>query len=290
MAEMDWDFSLEKRLSQLNPELHRLFASAVFAMKNVLSNYRQFFPEYTDHSIFHSLNVISFCNRLIADRLDRLNADEIFVLLMSCYLHDAGMGIRMKDYERFSARIDFGDWFETHPSGDIAELIRNFHHEFSGQFIHKYAQFLEIPSPEHEQAIVQVARGHRKTDLMDEQAYPADFRLPNGNTVCLPYLAAMIRLADEIDVAADRNPVLLYDIDVLTDARQIMENKKVQAIRRMAISDTAFTLEVCTEEAVVWQEIRKMAEKMQNTLDYCRSVVNNRTPYVITQEKVILRR
>ena len=53
------------------------------------------------------------------------------------------------------------------------------------------------------------------------------------------------------------------------------------------ISDSAFTLEVCTEEAVVRQEIRKMAEKMQSTLDYCRTVVNSRTPYRITQEKVL---
>ena len=53
---------------------------------------------------------------------------------------------------------------------------------------------------------------------MDESEYPAALRVPDGNTVCLPYLAALIRLADEIDVAAARNPTLLYDIESLTDA------------------------------------------------------------------------
>ena len=288
MAETNRDFRLEKRLRELSPELHGRFVDTVYALNNGLSNYKLFFPEYTDHSILHSMNVISFCNRLIADRLDSMNADEIFILLMSCYLHDTGMGITMKDFESFSARIDFGDWFETHSPEDLPELIRAFHHEFSGRFIHRYARLFEIPSPEYEHAIIQVARGHRKTDLMDEKEYPADFRLPNGNTICLPYLAAMIRLADEIDVAADRNPVLLYNIADLTDAHQILENKKVQAIRRMTISDSAFTLEVCTEEAKVRQEIRVLAEKMQHTLDYCRTVVNSRTPYRITQEKVLL--
>ena len=289
MAETNRDFRLEKRLRLLNPELHRRFADTVTALNNGLSKYKRFFPEYTDHSILHSMNVIGFCNRLIADRIDALNADEIYILLMSCYLHDAGMGISVKDYENFSARIDFGDYFETHSRGDIPELIRAFHQEFSGQYIHRYAGLFEIPSPEHEQAIIRVVRGHRRTDLMDENVYPAEFRLPNGNTVCLPYLAAMIRLADEVDVAADRNLILLYDIRLLTDEYQIMVNKTVQAIRRMEISDSAFTLEVSTEEGEISALIRKVAEKIQSTLDYCRKVVNNRTPYMITQEKVLIR-
>jgi hypothetical protein len=285
---MDYNFEMETYLKQLNPELHRRFRDAMFPMGNGLSKYKMYFPEFTDHTILHSMNVISFCSRLIGDRLDHLNADEVYILLMACYLHDSGMGIMRKDYEAFSDRIDFGDYFMTHDRTDLSAVIRDFHHEFSAQFIRKYAAIFDIPSPEHEQAIVQVVRGHRITDLTDEREYPADFRVPDGNSVCLPYLAAIVRLADEIDVAADRNPVLLYDISRLTDDRQIRENKKVQAVRRLKITDSDFILEVSTSEEEIRTEIGKLADKMQNTLDYCRAVVSSRTSFTITQEKVRL--
>ena len=285
---MDYNFEMETYLKQLNPELHRRFRDAMFPMGNGLSKYKMYFPEFTDHTILHSMNVISFCSRLIGDRLDHLNADEVYILLMACYLHDSGMGIMRKDYEAFSDRIDFGDYFMTHDRTDLSAVIRDFHHEFSAQFIRKYAAIFDIPSPEHEQAIVQVVRGHRITDLTDEREYPADFRVPDGNSVCLPYLAAIVRLADEIDVAADRNPVLLYDISRLTDDRQIRENKKVQAVRRLKITDSDFILEVSTSEEEIRTEIGKLADKMQNTLDYCRTVVSSRTSFTITQEKVRL--
>jgi len=123
---------------------------------------------------------------------------------------------------------------------------------------------------------------------MDEKEYPADFRVPDGNTVCLPYLAAMIRLADEIDVSAARNPLLLYDIDALKNESDVLEFKRHRAIRRLDILDPAFVLEVSTAEEKVMEQIRILVRKMQRTLTYCRAVVNERTPYTITQEKVLI--
>ena len=283
-----FDFSMEKQLRQSDPQLHKRFTDAVFALQYCLSKYKLIFPEYTDHTNLHSMTVIDFCNRLIGDRIDRLNADELYVLLVSCYFHDTGMGITMKDYEEFSEQINFGSYFDTHPHDNLPAIIRTFHHEYSGLFIRKYADLFELPSPEHKQAVIQIARGHRITDLMDEKEYPLDFKVPNGNIICLPYLSALIRLADEIDVAAPRNPILLYDIDALTDEVQIVENKKVKAVRRLLVSESAFTLEVSTPEADILDRIRRLVIKMQESLDYCRSVVIGRTPYIITQEKVLL--
>ena len=280
------DYAMERRLCRLDPALHRHFTDAVFALQYNLSKYRLIFPEYTDHSNLHSMDVINFCNQLIGDQIERLNADELYILLAACYFHDTGMGITMKDYGEFSERIDFGDYFENHSREDIPSIIRDFHHEFSGQFIQKYAGLFEFPSETHQWAIQMVSRGHRKTDLMDERAYPLAMRMPSGNRVCLPYLAALIRLSDEIDVAAERNPILLYDIEALTDEKQIMENKKVKAVRSLQVTEKRFILSVDPVEEDVLQQLRIMAQKMQRTLNDCRAAVCGRTPYAITQEKV----
>ena len=285
----NFDFAMERRLRQLNPDLHARFRSAVFALQYNLSNYKLLFPEYTDHTNLHSLTVIDFCNRLIGDQLEQLNADELYVLLSASYFHDTGMGISRRDYEEFSRKIDFGSYFETHSREDIPSTIRDFHHEYSGLFIEKYADMFDIPSRAHCFAIIQVSRGHRKTNLMDETAYPVDLPVPNGNKVCLPYLAALIRLADEIDVASARNPTLLYDLETLTDEIEIIENKKVKAVRDLEVTPDAFILHVDPTDRDILERLKVMAGKMQKTLDICQDAVRERTPYVITQQRVELR-
>lgn len=283
------DYAMERRLRELNPDLHKRFTDAVFALQFNLSNYKLIFPEFTDHTNLHSLSVIDFCNRLIGDQILCLNADELYALLMGCYLHDTGMGISMKDFQLFSQQIDFGDYFETHSRENYPTIIRDFHHEYSGRFIQKYHEMLEFPSDAHRWAIKQIARGHRKTDLLDAREYPMAFPLPGGNTLCLPYLAALIRLADEIDVSAARNPMLLYDIKQLTIPKQIRLNRMTMSIRALEVTEKAFVLNLDVSDPDILQGDRDIAKKMQQTLDYCRAAVNGRTPYVITQEQVLVR-
>ena len=297
MEDLKHDFAMEKRLKELDFDLHKRFTDAVFALQFNLSNYKLIFPDFTDHTMLHSLTVIDFCNQLIGDRIEELSKDDIYVLLMSCYFHDTGMGISKKDFYLFSENIEFGNYFETHSRDDYPGTIRDFHHEFSGQFIRKYSELFEIPSEDHLFAITQVARGHRRTDLFDEKEYPAAFRVPDGNTVCLPYLTALLRLADEIDVAASRNPKLLYDLMSMTNECDNFYYKLLSVVRSMDITSEAFVLNLdssaFTETAhITVSELKsgmyRMVDKMQETLDYCRNVVGTRTPFVITQEKVLI--
>ena len=282
-------FALEFRLRELDEELHKRFADCVFVLQKILSNYKLIFPEFTDHTELHTITVIDFCRRLIGDALDRLNKNELYVLLCGCYFHDTGMGITKKDFETFSRQIDFGDYFDKHPDATEAEQIRDFHNEFSGLFVRKYAEIFEFPSVVHANAVIQISRGHRKTDLMDESIYPTKLATPDGETVCLPYLAALLRLADEIDVTAARNPLLLYDLEAITDDRQFLEHKRHRAVRELKIEKDAFVLMIDDSDPVIAEKIAIMAGKMQKTLDACREAVNGRTPFEITQREVRVR-
>ncbi len=281
-------FALEFRLHELDGDLHKRFTDCVFVLQRILSNYKLLFPEYTDHSELHSLTVIEFCNTLIGDQLDRLNKNEIYVLLCGCYFHDTGMGITKKDFESFSRQINFGDYFEKNPNASASEQIRDFHNEYSGLFIRKYAELFEFPSNAHLEAVIQISRGHRKTDLKDERIYPAQLPTPDGESICMPYLAALIRLADEIDITANRSSKLLYDLEAITDEHQLFEHKRHRAVRDLIISKDSFTLMIDDSDPVVYEMIKRLADKMQRTLDTCRSAVNGRTPFEITQSRILL--
>lgn len=286
----NYDYAMERRLRALSPELHERFTESVFGLQRILLNYQLIFPTFTDHTALHSLNVIDFCNRIIGSQLEKLNADEIYSLLMGCYFHDTGMGIRKKDFDEFTRQIDFGDYFETHSRDNISDIIRDFHNEYSGLFLKKYSALFDIPSEEHLRAIIQISRGHRKTNLMDENEYPIDLPVESGNTICFPYLAALIRLADEIDVAVERNLSFLYDTESLTNEKDIIEFGKHEAIKEVQVLEDKFVLVVDTDDEFVYNNIRKMSLKMQKTVDECQLAVTGRTPYTITQKSIELKR
>lgn len=281
------DYALEKRLRELDRDLHLRFSDTVFALQNILSNYKLIFPDFTDHTELHSLNVIDFCNHLIGNQLNKLNADEIYCLLLGCYFHDTGMGISHSDFDEFSKQIDFGNYFDTHSKDDYPEIVRSFHNEYSGLFIKKYAKLFEFPSEAHLYAIIEISRGHRKTNLFDDEQYPSALKIPNSNnTICVKYLAALIRLADEIDVTAARNPKSIYDLNTITKEVDIVEFMKHDAVKGLEINEKEFIMKISTDDEKIAQGLFKVAEKMQKTLDYCRDAVNNYTPYQISQEIV----
>ena len=285
------NFALEKRLKELDEGLHTLFCNTVLVIQQILNNYQLIFPDYTDHTVIHSLNVIEFCNLIIGDQIDKLNADEIYCLLLGCYFHDTGMGITMKDYEEFSKNIDFGNYFDTHSKDDLPEIIRSFHNEYSGQFIRKYARFFEFPSEEHMFAIIQISRGHRKTDLLNEKEYPLALTVPtSGNKICLPYLSALIRLADEVDVTANRNSHAIYDLSKIKYEIDLIEFMKHDAITDLIVADKEFILKVDTDDEALFDAIVIMKGKIQKTLDQCREAVNAKTGYLINQELVTIDR
>ena len=284
---MNTDFLIEKKLTGEAPGLHRLFTNSVFSMQGMLTKYQSLFPAYTDHSSLHSMQVIQFCNQLIGKNIEKMNPTECYVLLMGCYLHDVGMGISQEDFNQFAARVLTSD-LEKDAQQD---KIRKVHHEFSGCLIEKYADLFDIPNAEMVHAIVQVARGHRKTDLFDPAEYPETFAIPGYEPVHLAYLAALIRLADELDVAADRVFSFLVDEEALLhDARSRREHQKHQAIRHTLIRENAFVLQIETDDETLYQEIMDEMGKLSATLDYCYRVIAERTPFSLGIDHVTFER
>lgn len=276
------DFLLERRLYEEDPKLHTIFTNSVYALQDILTNYQQWFPTFTDHSTLHSCQVINFCNNLIGkENIGKLNLDEIYILLMGCYLHDSGMGVSKNDFYEFKDHIDLKGTRIDGDDVDIGSVIRKFHHEFAGQFIKKYAPFFEIPTEEHLFSIVQLARGHRKTDLMDPVEYPTDLKLNNGNTVDLAYLSVLIRLADEIDIAIDRNPYELYQDYSKYNEKDIREFNNHRAIKRLDILEDRFLFHVSPMGEEQKKDVDELMDKVRETLNYSLKVLHERTPFDI---------
>jgi hypothetical protein len=143
---------------------------------------------YTDHGVTHSERITALLEGLTAGMMQtpkRLAPVEAFALLAAACLHDIGM-----QDERFAG-------------GDL-ETIRAHHHEQTAEMIYRVfedpARAFALPlgdDPGLVEAIVLVARGHRKADLAGAEYEP--FPL-GGERVRARLLAALLRFADELDI------------------------------------------------------------------------------------------
>lgn len=283
-----YEFLLEKRLKEEAPDLHRRMTDSVVVLQGMLDSFLTWFPNFTDHSSLHSMDVIYYCNQLLGEQVQYLTIPECYVLLMACYLHDIGMGIPKESYEEFISKADKENFRQNHPEASTENIIRSLHNELSGVMIEKYESLFDIPSPEYTYAIVQISRGHRKTDLYDVTEY-ADIQTPEG-VIRTAFLSAVLRLADEIDVGADRNPELLFDTSNLTEQRDIDSFGTHESIRQVEVTKQAIVLHTKPKEPRFEALIEELAVKVQQTLDYCRDAAMKRSDLRITQEKVRVER
>ena len=288
MIAEDTEFLCERRLKTLDERLHTCYRNSVFAMDRLLMNYKSVFPFYTDHTFEHSAQVIRYCNILAgAENINRLNADELYVLLMGASLHDVGMGISGRDFDELKYRVPgFREYERQYPSLSVSEYAREFHQELSAEFIKKYDSLFEIPSEQHRYCICQIVRGHRGMDFADPDEFPA-YRLENGNTVRLAYLAALVKLADELDITADRNLMFDYSaVDTRWSKKQTMCYLCHKAIRGLAVGENAIVLHFRAADDEVRQEIAKTYGKVQRTFDEFAQTVARQSVLTLRQHTV----
>lgn len=282
----EYEYCIERRIFKENIALHQNMKNAIAVLGIALDRFVKIFPTYTDHSVTHSQNVLQLCNALLKEKIKMLNADECYILAMACYLHDVGMCIAESDYLEFLSQIDTHDYFDKNPESTVADTVRTFHNELSGCFIKKYADFFEIPTEGHLFGIIQVSRGHRKTDIFDKAEYP-DYILENGNTVHLSCLAAIIRLADELDVTVERNSPLLFKNIELSDPKDIEAFAQHEAIRETEIYEDRIVISVHAEGDTLLS-VENLCRKINETLNYCSEASSYDGVKLITQKQLVM--
>ena len=253
----------------------------------MLSQYQSTFPEYTDHSTLHTLEIVDTCNALIGDQIDRLTPDDLYVLLMGVLFHDVGMVISEKDFYSFYSGT-FSDEAGCVSKEEFQELIRKNHHELSGWFLKKYWHVFDIPNDAYAKAIIQVCRGHRKTNLFDSVEFPEALFVAEGCSVALPYLAALIRLADELDIESDRNSAFLYDPMLIKNDISRFEFLKHQCIQSVEIRPSGVLVKAVSDDPEICEGVMDTVSKAAEVLHDCRMVVSKRTSFTIQQQRIIL--
>lgn len=275
------DFALHRRLRQCSPGLHRNYLEASAGACMMLDRYKTVFPQYTDHSSLHCLNIMNLAGQLVGNCLQQMNGSELYVLLTGILFHDLGMGISKADFEKLAPAL----CGERYPAkGSEGELIREYHQELGALLVEKYSGIFEIRK-EYVFPVMQAVRGHRKADLWDENAFPAVFQT-GAESICLPYIAGIIRLADEMDLCRDRNSTLGGEEQLISDAYSQLVWRTHDTVKEMELTEKECILYAEGGSRETWEELERWARKLQKTMDEVELVIASRTPFYLPGRRV----
>lgn len=216
-----------------------------------LSYIPQTFPHYTRHTIQHSEEIINQLSSLlfVDDDPDKcvvnLSSSEVYILLASAYLHDAGMVVSDTEKAEMLLSEEWAKWstgdgvgakrwteierFRKEKQEDgplpnfladvqtrflIAEFFRRSHHQRSKSIIIQHQTTLgrfgfDDPLLIRSISDVCCAHGLRQHELDDRERYP-ERRDIRGEKVNVRFLAILLRVGDLLDMSHDRAcPLLL---------------------------------------------------------------------------------
>ncbi len=212
------------------------------------------FPYYTPHGFTHSEEVEMCLNWLIPDDLkEKLNHIEIFLLILASWLHDWGM-IGSED--------------------DDPSVLRENHHIRTEMMINQYYEKIRI-SKEEAVILGKICRAHRTSEDIHSDYYDS-MSIGQGMNVNVRYLSALVRIADEFDITANRVPeILYYELNPNSKAKEEFE-KHMQVIGISYASDYQkykVNISAIARDPKGAEVMENLKEKLQNTLNSVKNIL-----------------
>ena len=273
-----------------SPELVTVVRSIRHAVQGVWDPQVRIIKDFTDHGLAHSLRILDYAERLLrANRGRPLSAAELFVLLTGAYLHDTGMQCDVPRLGGIEAYFDaHGISFQVPcaaPSANDYSVeeqkeIRRNHHLLSSAWLDyayaigqgEFARAIQSVPSSLVGEIGRVCKFHSKLPI---DKCSRKFTYDNNERSL--FVAAILRLADEMDIASNRVNIAVVEnfrlgpanavywwLHNLTSVSLVQPNG-IQVLVRLR-SDDHEVLAKAVEEAFL-KEFQKKNEPVLEALD-----------------------
>ncbi len=240
----------------------------------ILQRYLANFPDFTDHSVTHSECVIDRVSDILGNNIFLLNKSEIYILLMSCYLHDIGMSPTKEMQKLIKESEEFKK--ETKKGCDYKEYIRRIHHQLSYEYIIEHWKNFNIINHRYAKAIALVSLGHREEELLNFEQFDPKYPVESGtNFVCIPFLASILRLADELDLTNERTPDLLFNEYFPDDRIGKREWDKHKANSCVNFSDIRIIITSKCSNPSIYRNLLKQYQKIEKVLNNTHKIIRS---------------
>jgi len=180
------------------------------------------FPNYTNHDIHHSINIINFMYELIKKNIDDFNALELALMIYSAMYHDIGMALDDNEIEKIKSneskylyKKDFASIKNSNNDDEnlaLQEIIRVSHGKIANDLITtKYKDNFNFlnSSINFAKELGQICEAHtRDKDYLNNIKQKDTKGTYDFNA---RFISVLLRVADILDIDANRTPLELYN-------------------------------------------------------------------------------
>ena len=209
---------LRDRNSLFLPKIQEVYDQ----IKDILnSRVQSIFPNYTLHNTGHSFRVMEYMSKLVSD-LSKLNDLEITMMIYAALLHDIGMAVSEDDVNAIKTNnfpfcdVKFAAMKKIKDDDELLamqEYVRRIHSSLSAKYIRENLKdkliIPKLTSLGFADDLALICEGHTKDyDWIKTKLRPYEIR---GDYSFNPqFIAAILRLADILDIDSNRTPYNLY--------------------------------------------------------------------------------
>jgi len=218
------DLTLIRHLKSVDSPFLPKIKEVYEQVKDILnSRVQHVFPHYTLHNTGHSFRIMEYMSKLVGD-ITKLNELEIALMVYSALLHDIGMAVSEDDINSIKAdsfpfcEVKFSAMKKIMGGNEVLalqEYVRRIHASLSGRYIRENLKDkLVIPkltSLDFTKELALICEAHTE----DYDWIKANLRTNEvrGDYSFNPqFIAAILRLADILDIDGNRTPYNLYKL------------------------------------------------------------------------------
>lgn len=231
--------ALSERAKSGNPHA-RYYESRInlgyHPFEQMLSKVAVYFSHFTDHSISHSISIISNISTFLGEQIASLTSTDLYLIVASALAHDIGMVISESELDRLEGEPEFRSFLEHYrpdteaafdqwcrrgiARGAFSEYVRRYHARRSEAYVLEDNFPSELWGGENKlrQWIGKIAAAHGGSfsDLTENSKFPRSVtaRLPGGMQEKFNprFVALCLRLGDLLDIGTARACPLLRNL------------------------------------------------------------------------------
>lgn len=271
----------------------------------------KYMPEYTLHDGEHLFRVLYLMEKIIPkEKLIQLSAPELMLLILTAFFHDIGMApyeleirawtkdwkedepdeVENKEFQKFNRFIntypekleEIGKYESLGKSSKakliyshlISEYIRNTHasrareiisKDWSGKILYKDQDLTAL--------FAELCFSHNE-DAMKLLTMENDVLCDENETVNLPYIGVILRLADLLDFDGKRTPSVLFSHLVVRNPVSLSEWEKHRSIKAWSISPNNISFTAVCKHPAIEASVRKFCDYIDDELKNCNVVLS----------------
>lgn len=231
------DLKSFKELEKMDRNLASQVETVFKLTKPIIDNIAKHFDNFTMHDTNHSIRVAKYMEQLafgiddeiMCEKMQNFNALELTIMILSALLHDIGMFIRDKDKEdirnnniKYSNSITYEGVLKIKKTDEetIKEIIRLTHAPRIREFVcydigpenENISHILKVNNDyPYAEDVIKICESHGKDysylkENLRTETTKGDY------TYNSQYIAALLRIADYLDLDKQRTPILWFSL------------------------------------------------------------------------------